>query len=111
MSQLATLSQDTKLRTEDLKVKDVLYQSIEELIHMRDKLKEYEDKMSLATPKNLDKLILKYTTLQDNFISLGGYEIDERVGRSLKDLNSNDYSIPNIVTYQEAKSESLNLLR
>lgn len=78
------LSQDIKLRTEDLKVKDILYQSIEELIHMRDKLKEYEDKMSLATPKNLDKLILKYTTLQDNFISLGGYEIDERVGKIIK---------------------------
>ena len=73
------LNQNTTSVDSDKKVKDILYQSLENILKMEELLKNYEQKMALANERELDKLILKYTNLQEQFINLGGYEINSRI--------------------------------
>ena len=56
------LNQNTNIDS-DKKVKDILYQSLEDILKIEDSLKNYEQKMALANERELDKLILKYTNL------------------------------------------------
>ena len=44
-------------------------------------LDKYEEKMLDADDKNLEKIITKYSDLQEKYISLGGYEVDEKIGK------------------------------
>ncbi len=63
------------------KVKDILYESLKEIIEIKEKLEKYEEKMLEADDKNLEKIIKKYSDLQEKYITIGGYEIDEKVGK------------------------------
>lgn len=75
------LSQMANEEFNKYKVKDILYQSISELLDIENKLKKYEEKMEIVTGKELEKIILKYSNLQEEFIRLGGYEINEKIGK------------------------------
>ena len=78
------LSQIPEIKDNNLKVKDLLYKSIDNIISIQQALKNYEEKMSRAQGKELEKLIIKYTNLQEKFISVGGYEISEKIGKIVK---------------------------
>jgi len=93
LSQVADLGLTTK-------VKDILYGSLKDIIEIKEKLDKYEEKMLDADDKNLEKIITKYSDLQEKYISLGGYEVDEKIGKivngfkigHLLDINYNHLS-------------------
>lgn len=66
------------------KVSDLLYENLGSIVTMEKLLKSYEEKLTKAKKNELEKLINKYTNLQDQFINLGGYEINERIGKIVK---------------------------
>lgn len=81
-------------------VRDILYRSLEEINIIEKKLKEYEEKMVNTSGDLLDEIVRKYSNLQERFISIGGYETSEKVGKivggfkieKLLDLNYNNLS-------------------
>ncbi len=75
------LNQMATIENEKDKVKDILYQSLSYITDIENRLKKYEEKMAKAGESELEKLILKYTNLQEQFLNLGGYEINEKIGK------------------------------
>ncbi len=66
---------------EDCKVEELLYKSVEPIVKLEKELKYYEEKMEKASLNELEKLIVKYTNVQEKFISLGGYEILSKISK------------------------------
>lgn len=83
------LPQLIKNKEENITVKDVLYDGIKDLIALRDKLKEYEEKITNAKEDNIEKLIIRYSNLQTDFINMSGYEIDAKVEKVIKGFKIN----------------------
>ena len=75
----------------DTLVKDILYESVTDILEMGNRLSEYEKKM-LYGGNDLDNIIKKYTNLQDKFIAMGGYEVDNRINKIV-----NGFKIANLV--------------
>ena len=80
-------------------VKDILYSSIKEILVLKDKLERLEEKLLKSI--DLDRTITLYSKTQEQFINLGGYEIDSKinkllnkfkVNKELLDRNYNDLS-------------------
>ena len=71
------------------KVKDILYKSVEHIKTKEETLKKYEEKMQEVTGKELEKIIIKYTNLQEEFSNIGGYEIEEKIGKIVKGFKIN----------------------
>ena len=77
-----------KIMEEDnSKVIDILYKSLNNILEIDKKLKNYEEKMTKTSGEELDKIINKYTRLQDEFIRLGGYIIKEKVNKIVSSFN------------------------
>ena len=93
------LSQIADLSIND-KVKDILYRSLKNIFAIEERLKKYEEMMLDADDRNLEIIIKKYSDLQEKYISLGGYEQVEKVGKivngfkigHLLDINYNNLS-------------------
>jgi len=81
------LKQIPENKENNVTVREVLYDSLEELNDMENKLKEYENKMLTS---NDTKLLDKYCNLQESFIRLGGYQIEEKIGRIKKGFKIDD---------------------
>lgn len=63
----------------DIKVKDYINSAFKEILELKEKLKEYEEKLL-----NEDyKVITKYTNLQEKYISIGGYEYETKIKKIL----------------------------
>ena len=62
-------------------VKDIIYSSLTDINILKEKLKQEEEKMLNSTDDKLNKCIEKYTKLQDEFIKIGGYEIDSKIAK------------------------------
>ena len=82
---------------ESIKVFDLLKRSLKELNDMEEKLFEYELKMESSSGEELNKLIEKYTNLQEKFIAKDGYSKDKKLGKIIKgfkldNLLENDYN-------------------
>jgi len=71
------LKQLYKNEQEDINVEDYLKQSFEEFTKIEIKLKELEELMSRNT-HNIDLILKKYGNLQEKYISIGGYELEEK---------------------------------
>ena len=67
-------------KQEDITVEEYLKQSFEEFISIENRLKELENLMSSNT-KNIDIILKKYGNLQEKYISIGGYELEEKFKR------------------------------
>ncbi len=79
------LSQHSELIFKEKLVKDILYESDHKLFELAERLKKYEDKM-ISSPDNM-LFINKYLNIQDEYMKLGGYELDafiEKVSSGLK---------------------------
>jgi len=72
------------INTNDITVKELLYSSFNNIKDIEDRLHKYEDKMNKCSSKELDKIIIKYTNLQNEYINMGGYEVNEKVGKVVK---------------------------
>ncbi len=82
----------------DVKVIDILYRSVKEILDIEEKLKVYENKMSKLTGKELDKVLNSYSNLQEKYINMGGYEVSEKIGRivtgfKIKNLLNSNFNI------------------
>ena len=76
-------------------VKNILYESLEDINKTRELLDKYEDRMT-KNPNDMN-IINKYLKIQDEFIKLGGYEVDTLIekiscGLGIKDLMEKDFS-------------------
>lgn len=75
------LKQIPETRNNEDTVKDILYESLSNILEIDNKLKEYEKKMQNAQGDKLNELVIKYSNLQEKFINMGGYEIDTQVNK------------------------------
>lgn len=66
-------------------VKDILYDSLEDILELEKRLKKYEEKM-VNEPSNMD-IINKFVKTQEKFIEIGGYEINTLIDKVSHGLN------------------------
>ncbi len=79
---LGILKQIYENEKEDVLVKDFLYESFKTISEIEHKLRNIEEKMAIEKNQNeLDKIIKKYGNLQEEFITNGGYEIQEKFSK------------------------------
>ncbi len=57
------------------KVKEILNDSLKEILDMEQKLFDLELQMEKASVKEIEKLVVKYTNLHDKFILKDGYQM------------------------------------
>ena len=62
-------------------VKNIIYSSFKEINKLKEKLNNAENDMYNLDGKDLEKSIIKYTSIQEKYISIGGYEIDSKVDK------------------------------
>lgn len=84
------LKQTPEIRNNEDTVKDVLYESVSNILEIGEKLKEYEMKMINAKGDKLNELIIKYSNLQEKFINMGGYDIDTQINKIITGFKLND---------------------
>ena len=70
-------------------VKDVLYSGVKDIINLKNELDKYEEKITNASVDNIEKLIIRYSNLQTDFINMSGYEIDAKVEKVIKGFKIN----------------------
>ena len=81
-SKMGFLKQIYEDENDNLLVKEFLYQSFESLINIENKLEELEKEMCIETNLDLlDKLVRKYSNLQEEYSQKGGYEVKEKFSR------------------------------
>ena len=80
-STIGYLKQIPEVKNEDSTVKDILYESVLDILKISEKLKKYEEKMLKLTGEKLNELVIKYSNLQEKFINIGGYEIDVQINK------------------------------
>ena len=79
---LGVLNQIYENEKEDILVKDFLYESFRDVFEIEQKLKSIEEKMSIEQNTDvLNELMGKYGKLQEKYILLGGYEIQEKFSK------------------------------
>ncbi len=66
------------------KVKEILNDSLKEILDMEQKLFDLELQMEKASVKEIEKLVVKYTNLHDKFILKDGYQMSRRLGKVVK---------------------------
>ncbi|SES77330.1 ABC transporter [Salinibacillus kushneri] len=68
--------------------KDVLKSAFSSLLEMEERMKKLEDEMGVETDSTkLEKLVVEYGNLQDQFTLHGGYEIKSRIEKITHGLN------------------------
>ena len=90
------LNQDLEKKYDNKKVKDILYESLSEILDVKNTLEKYESKM-IENPGDIN-IINKYLSVQDRFMNLGGYEIDTLIkkvshGLNIDYLMDSDFSV------------------
>lgn len=78
---IGLLSQIPPKVSNSVTVKDILTKSFEEIFKVGRQLREYEEKLSTASPEELNSVIETYSKLQERFMDMGGYEVDEKVSK------------------------------
>ena len=67
--------------------KDILLEAFKDILNLESKLKNLENEMTITTDGDkLEKLVNKYSRLQEEFISLGGYDIETKINYILSGL-------------------------
>ena len=75
------LKQEIDISLNEYLVKDILYNSFENIIRIKEKLEKETINMSLLKGKELEKSINKFSLLQEKYIELGGYEIESKIDK------------------------------
>lgn len=76
---IGVLEQKPKVEWNNTIVKDILYKSFKKINELESLLKKEEEKLSDYTRKDLDKVINRYSALQEEFSSIGGYEVKSKI--------------------------------
>lgn len=83
LEQLADYPEGTKLFS-------VVVDSCIDILTMRDKLQELEEKMALVSGRELEKVMEQYSTLTEEYERAGGYGLENKVRRIIKGLGFAD---------------------
>ena len=75
------LKQEIDISLNEYLVKDILYNSFENIIRIKEKLEKETINMSLLKGKELEKSINKFSLLQEKYTELGGYEIESKIDK------------------------------
>lgn len=78
---IGLLSQIPPKVSDNVTVKDILTKSFEKIFKLERQLREYEEKLSTVSPEELNSVIETYSKLQERFMDMGGYEVDEKVSK------------------------------
>lgn len=84
------LKQMPEIRKDEETVKDILYESVSDILKISDRLKEYERKMETLKDDKLNELIIKYSNLQEKFINMDGYNIDIKINKIITGFKLNN---------------------
>ena len=85
---LGVLKQIYENEKEGVLVKDFLYDIFKDVLEIEQKLRNLEEKMVIENSQNeLEKIIKKYGNLQEEFIAVGGYEIQEKFSKICSKFN------------------------
>ena len=71
---------------DELTVEQLMLAVFAELTTMQEHLAKMEKLMEDASPEEMDRLLARYGTLQDEFIQRGGYELDMKIDQVLNGL-------------------------
>lgn len=71
----------------DIIVKDLLYSNVKDIMDIKSNLLKYEKRLENANCDNLDVLLNKYLKIQDEFIRIGGYEIESKIEKIINGFN------------------------
>lgn len=71
---------------DELTVEQLMLAVFSELTTMQEHLAKMEKLMEDASPEEMDRLLARYGTLQDEFIQRGGYELDMKIDQVLNGL-------------------------
>lgn len=71
---------------DELTVEQLMLAVFSELTTMQEHLAKMEKLMEDASPEEIDRLLARYGTLQDEFIQRGGYELDMKIDQVLNGL-------------------------
>ena len=88
-------------------VKDILYASLEDVVMLKQKLEQYEKKMLKDT--NDIKLINKYLKTQEEFMNIGGYEINTLIEKVSHGLNIQNLMEKNFSTLSGGEQKRVSL--
>lgn len=80
-AKVGILTQQPDPQLSNFVVKDILYNAFDKINKLKEKLDIEEKRLYTLTDKELEKSIEKYTRLQDEYIRLGGYEIDSKIDK------------------------------
>ncbi len=78
---IGLLSQMPPKVSNECLVKDLLMNHFKDVMEIESKLRECEYQMTVVDQSKLEKLLETYGKLQDKFSQMGGYEIDEKIGK------------------------------
>lgn len=70
----------------ELEVEHILLSVFSELTAIQLQLADMEERMESLSPEELERLLKRYGTMQDDFIQRGGYDIEMRIGQVLNGL-------------------------
>ena len=81
-AKIGILNQIYENEKEDISVEKFLYKSFEEILKVEKKLNKLETQMSTeVNADKLEKIINEYGRMQERFLLMGGYEIQERFNK------------------------------
>lgn len=72
------LNQIYKTESQNMLVADFLQQGFEDIIKLENSMKELEEKMSTISNDEIQKILNKYGRIQEEYIAIGGYEMQEK---------------------------------
>lgn len=78
-AKIGFLSQISDTNNDNITVKELLSSNFKEIYDIDREMKLLEKKMAMAKPYDLDKILSKYGTLQQQFIESDGYSIDSKI--------------------------------
>ena len=85
---LGILNQIYENEKDDILVNEFLYQAFSDVFEIEKSLRDIEEKMSIQENSDiLDNLIVKYGKLQEKYLFLGGYDIQEKFNKICSKFN------------------------
>lgn len=109
-AKIGILNQQPKQELNELYIKDIIYDSFKEINRLKEKLLIEEEKMLNSNDKELEKSILRYSKLQEEYMSKGGYEVASKISKIIavfkverllnqkyKDLSGGEKTIINLI--------------
>ena len=80
-SSIGLLNQQQSSAFNEWEVQEIIHSSFEKINKQQEKLKQEEERMLRLEGKELEKSIVRYTRLQEEFMEMGGYEVESKIDK------------------------------